>query len=118
MRIELYLNSDKGTVKGEGAQNLPWSMRAGWTPAKDSSLNVKMAFVNFTDKENELRVWLERISTEHNAEYFLYDIARTRHALRAFFKGVRKMPTVIIGKHKLTDDITEEQVIEAIKVQS
>ena len=115
MIIELYLNSDKGAVKGEGADNLPWSMRAGWTPAKDSSLNVKTAFVNFTDEENELRARLDRIGTEHNLEIILYDTARTRNAMRAFFKGVRKSPTIIIGKSILTGKITDAQIIKAIK---
>ena len=118
MKIELYLNSDKGAVKGEGTENLPWSMRAGWTPAKDSSLNVKMAFVNFTDEENELRARLDRISAEHNLEIFLYDTARTRNAMRAFFKGVRNTPTVIIGNHKLTGNVTEEQLTKVLKEQS
>ena len=118
MRIELYLDSDKGAVKGEGTENLPWSMRAGWTPVKDSSLNVKMAFVNFTDEENELRAQLDRISAKYNLEIILYDTARTRSAIRAFFKGVRKLPTIIIGKCILTGIITEAQIIKAIKEQS
>ncbi len=118
MIIELYLDSDKGAVKGEGTGNLPWSMRAGWTPTKDSSLNVKMAFVNFTDEENELRTRLDRIATEHNLEIILYDTARTRYAMRAFFKGVKILPTVIIGKHILTGKITEAQIIKVINEQS
>jgi hypothetical protein len=45
----------------------------------------------------------------------VYDRTRIRDTIIAFFKGIRRTPTVRIGKHKFTGNITEDQILKAIK---
>jgi len=115
MRIELYLDSEKGVVRS-GENRALHRASASFTPVKEPL--VKMAFVDFSEKEMEMRNQLERIAAQFGIEFSVYDIAGTRNALRAFCKGVRETPTVIIGKRKLTGNISEAQIVQAIKEQN
>lgn len=117
MRIELYIKSKEGTVKGAGEGILPHlSMYRG----KDSeeyavNLRSKMEFFETSDDERKIIELLDRVASQHNVEMKIYDMARSRYAFRAFFKGIRKTPTIIIGRNKLTGNITEEQIVKVLK---
>ena len=115
MKIEIYVNSERGVVKGIGRENLPALGYGGQIGRKYDSWHVKKAFVGLPPEEKELIDKLEHVAARFNVEFSVYDVAKTRHAFRAFFKGVRDTPTVIIGRKKLTGNITEEQLIEALE---
>lgn len=113
MKIELYIKSKEGAVKGAGAGKLPG---LGWARQQwDPQLRVKLAFVDISENERKLIELLDRLAGQHNVEMKIFDIARSRYALRAFFKGIRITPTVIIGRNKLSGNITEEQIVKVLK---
>ena len=53
---------------------------------------------------------LNTLAREHNAELIVYDMAKGSHILIAYLKGVRKIPSVIIGKKKLSGQISEKNI--------
>lgn len=117
MKMEIYLNSDRGVVKGIGRENLPPLGYSGQIGKKYDSWHVKKAFVGLPPKEKELINKLVHVAAQFNVEFIVYDVAKTRYAFRAFFKGVRDTPTVIIGRKKLTGNITEEELTKVLVEQ-
>ena len=117
MKIEVYLNSERGVVKGTGRENLPALGYGGQIGRKYDSWHVKKTFVGLPPEEKELINKLERVAARFNVEFSVYDVAKTRHAFRAYFKGVRGIPSVVIGRKKLTGNITEEELIEVLEEQ-
>lgn len=117
-KIELYLNSERGVVKGTGRENLPPLGYSGQIGKKYDSWHVKKTFVGLPTKERELINTLEHVVAKFNVEFIVYDVAKTRCAFRAFIKGVRDTPTVIIGRRKLTGNITEEELTKVLGEQS
>ena len=114
MRIELYLNSDKGSVSGALSQNRTFHRASAiFTPVKEP--RVKMAFVDFSEKEMEMKSRVEHIAEQFQMELIVYDIAKSRYALRAFLKGIRETPTILIGKEKLVGVVTEAQLAKTLK---
>ena len=94
-----YLRHYRGTVSDE----------------YDAQLRMKQTIVDLPDEVQKMKNLLMDLALKHNIEMNVYDKTRIRDALRAFFKGIHKTPTVIIGRHKLTGNITEEQIIKALK---
>ncbi|MDO9537433.1 MAG: hypothetical protein Q7J68_03840 [Thermoplasmata archaeon] len=117
MKIELYLNSEEYAAKG-GTGHYMRSFRGQESTAYDDQLRLKQMFIELPEDIVNLKNMLEKIASQHTIEIMVYDRTRIRDTIRAFFKGVRKTPAVIIGKHRLTGNITEEQVTKAVKDQT
>lgn len=120
MKIELYLNSERGVVKGTGRKNLPpltlgTTLSGGADGRKYDSWHVKKAFVGLSEKETRMKERLERIAEQYNAELRVYDVKKASHAFRALFKGVRDTPAIIIGKHKFGEDFKENEILRVLE---
>ncbi len=114
MRIELYLDSEEYTT-GRGTR--PSLRQSGGVPAADyeDGNRANQRFVEPPPEVIKLRGMLENIARRHDVEFIVYDRLRIHDSVRAFFKGVKKIPTVIIGKRKfIGTGITEEEVEKAI----
>ena len=119
MKIELYLNSEEYMMKGVGGASPYLRHYRGQVSSEyDDLLRMKQRFVELPDEVQKMKDLLMDLALKHNVEINVYDKTRIRDAVRAFFKGVRKTPTVIIGRHRLTGNITEEQIIKALKDQT
>jgi len=114
MRIELYLNSEEYVVKS-GTGHYMRYFRGAASGDYDDQLRMSQKVVGLPEEVLNLKNLLERIASQHNIEMVVYDRTRLRDTVRAFFKGVRKTPTIIIGKCRLVGDIAEEDVEKAIK---
>lgn len=118
MKIELYLNSEEYMMKGVGGASPYLRHYKGQVSSEyDDLLRMKQRVVELPDEVKRIKNLLMDLALKHNIEMKVYDKTRIRDALRAFFKGIYKTPTVIIGRHKLTGNITEEQIIKALKDQ-
>jgi hypothetical protein len=113
MKIELYINSDEFATKG--GTGLYMRYFRGQETSHDDLLRLKQTFVETPEEIVTLRNMLEKIASQYNLDMIVYDRTRIRDTIRAFFKGIRRTPTVRIGKHKFTGNITEEQILKAIK---
>jgi len=101
MKIELYLNSEEYMVKGGGASPYLRHYKGHVSDEYDNQLRMKQRFVELPDEVQKMKNMLMDLALKHNIEINVYDKTRIRDALRAFFKGIHKTPTVIIGRHKL-----------------
>ncbi len=114
MRIELYLNSEEYAVKG-GTGHYMRYFRGAASTDYDDQLRMSQKVVGLPEEVLNLKNLLERIASQHNVEMIVYDRTRLRDTVRAFFKGVRKTPTVFIGKRKFVGYITEDEIEKAMK---
>ena len=65
---------------------------------------------------DEIRVkkLVEEFASSQNLKFIVYDRARFWDGLKAKFKGIKTTPTVILGKHRFTADITQDSLKEAL----
>jgi len=117
MRIELYLNSEEYVVKS-GTGHYMRYFRGAASGDYDDQLRMSQKVVGLPEEVLNLKNLLERIASQHNIDMIVYDRTRLRDTVRAFFKGVRKTPTVIIGKCRFVGNITEKQLVEVVKEQN
>ncbi len=112
MRIELYLNSEEYLPKGNVSSYLRYYQ------GQDSSYELLQRTQRFMELPKEivkLRDMLESVAHRHGMDIAVYDRTRLRDTVRAFFKGVRRTPAVIIGRSRFAGDVTEEEIEKAIK---
>ena len=112
MKVELYLNSEKGRILGGDPymETSAGRYRSRMRTDTSSCRMVKKTFIGFSKKEKEIRDRLERMLTQYNVELIVYDVKQTTHAFRAWYKGVRDTPTIIIGKHRFGEDFKENEI--------
>ena len=103
MKIELYLKTEKGIVKGSDTQILPPMTRWG-TDRMPGSFQAKKTFIDYSEKGNRIKELLENIASKHNFELIIYDISKSRDAIHAKTKDIHNTPAVIIDNHKFEDD--------------
>ncbi len=103
--IEWYINTDKGKVLGN--QQVCGSIQHF----------VKEVFIGLSDKEKAMKELLERIAVQYNIELRIYDVRQRGHSYRAFYKRIHETPMVIVGKERLTGEVTEEQLTKVIRDQ-
>ncbi len=115
--VELYIDSVKGISQGRNpyvARKNPYSMRRRLGSLEDNVKVTTRTFAGWSEKDKKLRNMLFTVAREHNAKLIVYDMAKGKHILIAYFKGVRKIPSVIIGKKKLSGQITEQAIRKAL----
>ena len=103
--IEWYINTEKGKVFGN--QEICGSGRR----------YVRDVYIGLSDEEKAMKELLERMSIQYNVELRIYDVKQRRHYYRAFLKGIRETPIVIVGRERLTGEVTEEQLTKVIREQ-
>lgn len=103
--IEWYINTEKGKVFGN--QEICGSGRR----------YVRDVYIGLSDNEKAMKELLERIAVQHNVKLNIYDIRQRRYYYRAFFKGIRETPIIIVGKERLTGEVTEGQLSKVIRDQ-
>jgi len=114
MRIELYLNSEEYNTN-RGAMPYMRHYRGAVTNEYDDGLRICRKFIELPDEIVNLRDMLENLAHKHNIDMIVYDRTRIRDTIRAFFKGVRKTPTIIIGKKKFVGIVTKDEIVAALK---
>ena len=57
----------------------------------------------------------EDIAKETGIELKVYDISSFKGKIKAMFKGVKRTPTIIIGKNKIEGPPEKEQLISLLK---
>jgi predicted DsbA family dithiol-disulfide isomerase len=116
MKIEIYLNSEELMTKSSVNPYFR-AFQGEVSNEYDDQLLLKQRIVELPDEVKKMKTILEDLALKHNIEMNEYDTIRIRDAVRAFFKGIHKTPTFLIGKQKLTGKITEDQIIKAFKEQ-
>ena len=116
-RIELYVDSVKGVSQGGNpysAGKNPHRVRRRFGSLEGHVKVTDIAHAGWSEKEKKVKRTLDKLAEQYDFELVVYDVARTRHMLRAYFKGVRRIPQVIVGKHKMTGKLSEEKIIRAL----
>ena len=113
MKIELYLKTKEGSVRGVGRQNLP-PMSYSNTSKQKTAWHAKETFIDYSNKGNKLKQMLEDIASKHNYELKIYDISKTSDAIHARTKGIRNAPAVIIDNHKFEDNFEPNDILAHI----
>ena len=115
--VELYIDSVKGISQGRNpyvASKNPYSMRRRLGSLEGNVKITTRTFAGWSEKDTRIIELLKSTSGRYGFELKIYDVARTSHILRAYVRGVRKIPSVIIGKKKLSGQITEKAIIKAL----
>ncbi|MDO9538264.1 MAG: hypothetical protein Q7J68_08095 [Thermoplasmata archaeon] len=117
MKIELYLNSEKGHLKAGYPyyETLSSKSIGTWHGPSSGYYIPKDVFVGYSEEEKEMRDQITRMADKYNFELKVYDVSKTRYRFRAFFKGVRETPTAVIGRKKFIGTISEDEILAAIK---
>ncbi len=102
MEIELYVNTEKGKIFSD--QGICGSGRHF----------VRDVFIGLSYEEEEMKKQLERIAKQYHVEFSVYDIGEKRYRSLARSKGVRTVPTVIVGHHKFEEDFEMSEIIELL----
>lgn len=113
MKIELYLKTEKGAVRGAGRQNLPPMGYFGIGKQK-TAWHAKETFIDYSDKGNKTKKLLEDIASKHNYELKIYDISKSSDAIHARTKGIRNAPAVIIDNHKFEGNFEPKDILAHI----
>jgi len=113
MKIELYLKTKEGTVRGAGRETLPPMGYFGIGKQK-TAWHAKATFIDYSKKGNKIKRLLEDIASEHNYELKIYDISKSHDAMHALTKGIRDAPAVIIDNHKFEDDFEQNDILRHI----
>ena len=116
-RIELYLDSVKGITQGRNpyvASKNPYSMRRRLGSLEDNVKVTSRTFAGWSEKDIKLRNMLKQVVNEYNAKLVVYDMKKNSYILKAYFKGVRELPSVIIGKRIISGQITEKAIRNAL----
>ena len=53
----------------------------------------------------------ERVAEETGLQLKVCNVSSKLGRLRAFLKGVKITPTIILGEHRISDEITEEKIL-------
>lgn len=96
------------------ASKNPYAMRRRFGSQEDSIFTVKESFSDLSPKEKAIIEAVQDYANAHGVEYRVYDISKLRYGLRAMFKGVREVPTVIIGKEHFSGSVTASQIDHAL----
>ena len=113
MKIELYLKTKEGSVRGAGREILPPMGYFGIGKQK-TSWHAKESFVDYSEKGNKLKQTLEDIASKHDYELKIYDISKTSDAMHARTKGIHNTPAVIIDNCKFEDDFEMKDILTHI----
>jgi len=62
------------------------------------------------ENEKKAKLTVETFVKQNNLKLVIYDRYRFLDNVRALFKGIKSTPTVILGKHIFTTNITLEQL--------
>lgn len=115
MIIEVYINYTKGIVKGSTPYGPnPWSQRRRMGSQEDTIFTVGESYSDLTPEEQKVLKTVQEYANEHGIEYKVHDISKTRESVRAFMKGVKESPTVVIGNRKFVSNITKDELKEAL----
>ena len=118
MIIELYLYSEKGYFESRDPWQLSTILKSGTSrhgPQTGYHIS-KQSFIEFSPEQKEIHARVVDIANKYNIELKIYDLAKLRFMFRAYFKKVHEIPTVIIGKKKLIGNITDEQIMNVLKI--
>ena len=66
--------------------------------------------------EIKVKKIIEDFARSQHLELVIYDRYRFWDNMRAKFKGIKTTPTVILGKYRLTADITQDRLKEALLI--
>jgi hypothetical protein len=106
MKVALYVNSSMG------ANTVPWHTQKCWSsgyshdqdyPIIESSDSV------LNPEEEKIKKLLEECAGKYNIDYEVYDIALKSIGRKAWFKGIRKTPVLILNGKKTYEMPTTEQ---------
>ncbi len=114
MKIELYLKTKEGSVRGAGRQNLPPIGYGGGSGKQKTSWHAKETFIDYSKKGNKIKKLLEDIASKHDYELKIYDISKASDAIHAQTKGIRSAPAVIIDNHKFEDNFEIKDILAHI----
>jgi len=117
MIIEVYVKSITGIIKGPSPYNQrnAWALRRRFGSQEDTIYTNKQSYSNLNSKEEQAMKIVQEYANENAIEYKIYDVSKTGHGLRAILNGVKRTPTVIIGKSKFVETIKKEDIKRAIK---
>ena len=71
-----------------------------------------------SDDDKKAKELVEDFAESQHLELIVYDCAKFWDNLRAKFKGIKITPTVILGTHRFTTDITREQLEKMLIMDS
>jgi len=104
--VELYVTSKTSiyykqpTCQGGGK---------GWVPDGGiGNADAQSSEHTLNEKESSLKDTLEILSKKYRFELNVHDLALKVESRRAFFKGIRKTPIIILNNRKIKDPPSEE----------
>ena len=113
-KIELYIHSKQHTQMDTQPLDHIKEMRqrrsvGGYNEKLVTSVNVWLP-----ENEAKVKEMVEEFTIKHDMILKVYDLADFWHGVKANIKGITTSPTVILGSHRLTSDITLEKLKEAL----
>ena len=102
-KIEVYIKNEKVTL----TQGLLHPLDEH--PCLDRNISRTESILS--DRDKLALTFVEQFASERSLPMEVYDVHTYRGRLRAFLKGIRTMPTVIVGNHRFEGkELTLEQL--------
>lgn len=57
----------------------------------------------------------ERLAKEKRMRLKVHNLSTRTGKIRAFLKGVKETPTIIVGNHKISEEITEKKLVSLLE---
>ncbi len=115
--VDLYIDSVKGISQGRNpyiASKNPHQVRRRLGSLEDNIKITSTAHSGWSEREQELIEFLRSMSKKYDFVLEFHDVQKAGQILRAYFKGVKRVPCVVIGREKFYSKITEKELIKAL----
>ena len=113
-KIELYIHSKQHTrVDTQPLDHIKEVRQRRGIGGYNEKL-VTSVDVWLSEDELKIKELAEEFARNHNLILIVYDLAGFWHGMRAKFKGISTTPTVILGNHRFTSDVTQEKLKKAL----
>ena len=115
--IEYYVYMTKGFRKGATPYNpkRKHAIRRRFGNPKDEIWVARETYSGLSEQEKAARERLEKIAGRYNLVVDIIDLSHSSNRRKAFFRGIRNPPVIMIGKHKFNIDFKEEDMLNVLE---
>ena len=117
MIIEFYVNMTKGFRRGATPYNpkRKHAIRRRMGSNDDEIWLARETYTGLSEQEKAARERLEKIADRYNLVVDIIDLSHSSNRRKAFFRGIRNPPIIIIDKHKFNIDFKEKDIIAILE---
>ena len=74
-------------------------------------------YTGLSEKEKAARERLEKIAGQYDIVVDIIDLSHSSNRRKAFFRGIRNPPVILVGKHKFNLDFKDEDILAVLNLK-